>query len=80
MANDPTDADGPESWQGFAHPQDIASAKHLSPQQKIGLLGRWEQDLRQHMTASREGMPVPEENQTPEILRAVRKLIRELER
>lgn len=61
----------------FASPSEIAAA-HLSPQQKIYLLRQWEQDLKQQMTASREGMTPPDPNRVPEMMRLVRDLLREL--
>jgi hypothetical protein len=62
----------------FDSPNEIANALDLSREQKIGLLLQWEQDLRQQMTASREGMRPPEPNRAPETLRSVRALLRSL--
>jgi hypothetical protein len=62
----------------FGSPIEIAVATNLSPERKIALLREWEQDLRQQMTASREGMAPPDPNPVPELLRAVLVQLRDL--
>jgi hypothetical protein len=79
MSDDEGRKQATDSWTGFTAPGEIAEATHLTNNQKLELLRRWEQDLRQRMTASREGMPVAKGNLTPETLRAVRASIRRLE-
>jgi hypothetical protein len=78
MTSKSQNVDGRGSWQGFAQPQEIFSATDLSRHQKIELLRRWDQDLRQQMTASREGMPKPVDNLGPETLQTVRAALRAL--
>jgi hypothetical protein len=78
MTSKSQNVDGRASWQGFAQPQEIFSATDLSRHQKIELLRRWDQDLRQQMTASREGMPKPDDNLGPETLQTVRAALRAL--
>lgn len=63
----------------FATPEELAEATDLAIEQKIELLRQWEQDLRQQMTATREGMAPPEPIRAPETLRAVRALLTRLE-
>jgi hypothetical protein len=63
----------------FTTPGEIADAPGLSMAQRIQLLRQWEQDLRQQMTATREGMAPPEPNRAPETLRTVRAWLRRLE-
>jgi hypothetical protein len=45
----------------YENPLDIVKDKALSHEEKTGKLNTWEQDARQLMTASNEGMPSPEE-------------------
>lgn len=78
MTNDSQHVDRPVSWQGFTQPQEIFSAPDLSHHQKVELLRCWEQDLREQMTASREGMPKPDDNLGPETLQSVRAALRAL--
>lgn len=68
----------PVSPRTFVAPDDIFNAADLCPDEKILLLRQWEQDLRQQMIASREGMSPLEPNQVPDTLRRVRALVREL--
>jgi hypothetical protein len=49
----------------FDTPDDIVKNKVLSHQVKLKALNAWEQDARQLMTASNEGMPGPEEGLAP---------------
>jgi hypothetical protein len=41
----------------FSHPSDVLADQELSRQEKASALATWEQDSRQLMTASNEGMP-----------------------
>jgi hypothetical protein len=45
----------------YDKPHDIAKDEALSHEEKRDMLNTWEQDARQLMTASNEGMPGPEE-------------------
>ena len=45
----------------YDKPHDIVKDKELSHHEKKEALNNWEQDARQLMTASNEGMPGPEE-------------------
>jgi len=63
--------------QHYASPRDIAEDPTLSAEEKKKALDTWEQDARQMMTASNEGMPGSAEGQKPgdqhrlgEVLRA----------
>jgi len=63
--------------QHYRSPQDIAQDPTLSADEKEKALDTWEQDARQMLTASNEGMPGSAEGQTPtdqhrlgEVLRA----------
>ena len=47
-------------------PHDIVKDKGLSHPEKKEALNTWEQDARQLMTASNEGMPGPEEGREPQ--------------
>ena len=49
----------------YDKPQEIVTDKELSHQEKKEALNTWEQDARQMMTASNEGMPGPEEGREP---------------
>jgi len=69
---------GEHPSQSFGSPSEIGAATNLSLEQKVKLLREWEQDLRQQMTASREGMEPPEPNPVPELLRAVLVQLRDL--
>jgi hypothetical protein len=64
--------------QAFTQPQEISSATDLSRHQKVELLRRWEQDLREQITASREGMQKPDDNLGPETRQTVRAALRTL--
>ena len=48
----------------YPRPQDIAEDQSLSPAEKERALNTWEQDARQMLTASNEGMPGSEEGQS----------------
>jgi hypothetical protein len=50
----------------FDKPSDVAHDTSLSPQEKRAALDTWEQDARQLMTASNEGMPGPQEGLEPD--------------
>ena len=50
----------------FDSPEDILKDEHLSPEEKKKALETWEQDARQLMTASNEGMPGSEEGVHPD--------------
>jgi hypothetical protein len=45
----------------FDHPNDVVKDRQLSPGEKQDALNTWEQDARQLLTASDEGMPGSEE-------------------
>jgi hypothetical protein len=45
----------------FDHPSDIVKDRRLSAEEKRGALNTWEQDARQLLTASNEGMSGSEE-------------------
>jgi hypothetical protein len=50
----------------FDKPSDVVNDSKLSDEQKKNALNAWEQDARQLMTASNEGMPGPEEGIDPD--------------
>jgi hypothetical protein len=50
----------------FDKPQDIVQDKTLSREEKKKALSTWEQDARQLLTASNEGMPGSEEGAQPD--------------
>ena len=50
----------------YDKPHDILEDKELSHHDKKEALNTWEQDARQLMTASGEGMPGPEEGREPQ--------------
>jgi hypothetical protein len=50
----------------FASPADIVKDASLSPEEKKKALSTWEQDARQLVTASNEGMPGSEEGHKPD--------------
>jgi hypothetical protein len=50
----------------FERPSDVVSDKSLTKSEKKEALDTWEQDARQLMTASNEGMPGREEGLDPE--------------
>jgi hypothetical protein len=50
----------------YDKPYDIVKDKQLSHDDKKKALNTWEQDARQLMTASNEGMPGPEEGREPQ--------------
>jgi hypothetical protein len=65
----------------FKRPKDVSKDDKLSEQEKKSALDTWEQDARQLLTASNEGMPGPEEgvkrNDTPrldEVVKAKEKM------
>jgi hypothetical protein len=45
----------------FEKPIDVVHDSELSPDEKKRALNTWEQDARQELTASNEGMPGPDE-------------------
>ena len=49
----------------FARPMDVVNNSKLSKTEKVEALDAWEQDARQLMTASNEGMPGPKEGVDP---------------
>jgi hypothetical protein len=50
----------------FEKPSDVVKEPKLSNDEKRKALDTWEQDARQLMTASNEGMPGPEEGLNPD--------------
>ncbi len=65
----------------FAKPLDVIRDSTLSKKEKVEALDTWEQDARQMMTASNEGMPGPQEGLDPsynhqmgQVLRAKEKI------
>ena len=67
----------------FAKPLDVVRDSTLSKTEKVEALDTWEQDARQLMTASNEGMPGPKEGVDPHdhhqmdrILRQRKRLVR----
>jgi hypothetical protein len=50
----------------FAKPLDVVKDSTLSKTEKVEALDNWEQDARQLMTASNEGMPGPQEGLDPD--------------
>jgi hypothetical protein len=50
----------------YAKASDIAADESLSPDEKRKALDTWEQDARQLLTASNEGMPGRDEGVSPE--------------
>ena len=50
----------------FDKPQDVVQDKTLSTEEKKKALSTWEQDARQLLTASNEGMPGSEEGAQPD--------------
>jgi hypothetical protein len=50
----------------FEKPSDVVVDSKLSQDEKKKALNTWEQDARQLMTASNEGMPGPEEGLDPD--------------
>jgi hypothetical protein len=50
----------------FDKPQDVVQDKTLSTEEKKKALNTWEQDARQLLTASNEGMPGSEEGAQPD--------------
>jgi hypothetical protein len=50
----------------FDKPQDVVQDKTLSTEEKKKALNTWEQDARQQLTASNEGMPGSEEGAQPD--------------
>ena len=45
----------------FEKPKDVVKDQDLTPREKVDALDTWEQDARQLLTASNEGMPGAEE-------------------
>jgi hypothetical protein len=71
----------------YATPDALIDDRDLSLEEKINALGIWEQDARQMLTASGEGMPGSEEGSDPndqpllgQVERAKDKLQRKLKR
>lgn len=62
----------------FSRPSEIQHAADLDRGQKIELLRQWEQDLRQRLLASAEGMIARRPGQASEILRQVESALREI--
>ena len=65
----------------FEKPKDVVKDQHLTPREKVDALDTWEQDTRQLLTASNEGMPGPEEgldlkndNRLDEVIKAKQKI------
>ena len=65
----------------FDTPKQVVEDKALSPEEKKKALNTWEQDERQLMTASNEGMPAPaegikkdDENHLDEVVKAKQKI------
>jgi len=50
----------------FEKPSDVVKDRKLSNDEKRKALNAWEQDARQLMTASNEGMPGPQEGLDPD--------------
>lgn len=61
----------------FVTPAEIMNSIDLSVDERIELLGQWEQDLRQRMSASGDGMITPDPGRTAELLRQVLGALRE---
>jgi hypothetical protein len=71
----------------YATPDELIDDRDLSLEEKINALSIWEQDARQMLTASGEGMPGSEEGKDPndqpllgQVKRAKDKLQRKLKR
>jgi hypothetical protein len=71
----------------YATPDELIDDRALSPEEKLNALNVWEQDARQMLTASGEGMPGSEEGTDPsdrpmlgQVERAKEKLQRKLKR
>jgi hypothetical protein len=62
----------------FAHPNDIKDATDLTHEQKLELLNQWDQDLRELITASGEGMIALHPGNASESLVEAEKAIRQL--
>ena len=60
------DARGDNPATAFANPSDVVKDSKLSEGAKVGALDTWEQDARQLMTASNEGMTGPDEGLDPD--------------
>ena len=58
----------------FKSPQDVASNRQLSRDQKIEILQRWEQDAIAMEVAEEEGMPGPQ----PKLLQPIREALHTL--
>ena len=65
----------------FDKPKEVVQDKTLSPHEKKKALNTWEQDERQLLTASNEGMPAPDEglqsddgNRLDEVVRTKEKM------
>jgi hypothetical protein len=59
----------------FSKPLDVVKDGDLSCQQKTKALDTWEQDARQLLTASSEGMPAPEEGHSPKDPNKLRQVV-----
>jgi hypothetical protein len=64
VAKDNPNIDNPATM--FKKPSDVVNDPKLSNDEKKKALNAWEQDARQLMTASNEGMPGPEEGLDPD--------------
>jgi hypothetical protein len=62
----------------FSSPREITDARDLSREQKIELLRQWEQDLRQLILASGEGMIARNPGRASELLGHVESSLDEL--
>jgi len=60
----------------FDKPQDVVQDKTLSTEEKKKALSTWEQDARQLLTASNEGMPGSEEGTRPDDHHRLGELVR----
>ena len=60
---------------GFKSPQEVASNRELSRDQKIEILQRWEQDATAMEVAEEEGMPGPQ----PKLLQPIRDALHTLD-
>jgi hypothetical protein len=49
----------------YATPDELLGDRELSPQEKVTALNIWEQDARQMLAASNEGMPGSQEGTDP---------------
>jgi hypothetical protein len=70
MSDDLTPAP-PCRLRDFDHPDEIVASIYLDNGEKVALLRQWEQDVRQLMTAAREGMEAAGPDPTAELMRAI---------